>query len=421
MISHLLVFLAGQAINMVTSEIFAVRFDSQYFFEEFPDAPANFGPSLFEDAVKGVLVDANRSGCFNDIEPPDVNPLDKSIVLLPRYSAQNCSFETKVRNAQSAGYDAVIVYNIGSNELIPMSATNKSGIAIPSVFVGEQSGLMLKNIYTGPEYFIVITGGTPFNIETHLLIPFAIVVGICFVVIMGFMIAKFIKDRRRQRRHRLPKSSLKKIPTCKFQKGDPYETCAICLDDFVEGEKLRVLPCNHVYHTKCIDPWLTKNRRVCPICKRKVFAHDELHHNEADSDSEADDTTPLINASNRGTQGGTFEELRENLIQRAIRSISQQSGTANLVTASDHHSINGEYVSTTSSTTGTSELESSGPYHFCDEFEVHVHQPQLQNVCDDCEVHVHQPQLENVFDDAEVHVHQPDTSSEPSYNNDISI
>lgn len=39
------------------------------------------------------------------------------------------------------------------------------------------------------------------------------------------------------------------------------------------------------YHQKCIDPWLTKNRKVCPICKRKVGP------STGDSDSETEQNT----------------------------------------------------------------------------------------------------------------------------------
>lgn len=36
------------------------------------------------------------------------------------------------------------------------------------------------------------------------------------------------------------------------------------------------------YHCKCVDPWLTKNRKVCPVCKRKVMRG-------ADDSSDSDD------------------------------------------------------------------------------------------------------------------------------------
>lgn len=70
-----------------------------------------------------------------------------------------------------------------------MSAKDQVGITISSVFVNEISGLIIKaNYLYTRQYYVLINDDLPFNINTHLLLPFAIVVGICFLVMVIFMV-----------------------------------------------------------------------------------------------------------------------------------------------------------------------------------------------------------------------------------------
>lgn len=41
--------------------------------------------------------------------------------------------------------------------------------------------------------------------------------------------------------------------------------CSVCTDDFVKGQDIRVLPCNHKFHPECIDPWLLNVSGTCPL------------------------------------------------------------------------------------------------------------------------------------------------------------
>merc|ERR1719229_266534 len=53
--------------------------------------------------------------------------------------------------------------------------------------------------------------------------------------------------------------------------GREEETkCMVCMEQFVVGEALRVLPCLHRYHQRCIDEWLSSRSPECPICKRDI-------------------------------------------------------------------------------------------------------------------------------------------------------
>ncbi|XP_059644964.1 RING-H2 finger protein ATL46-like [Cornus florida] len=51
---------------------------------------------------------------------------------------------------------------------------------------------------------------------------------------------------------------------------DPFE-CAVCLCEFSESDKLRLLPmCSHAFHINCIDTWLLSNS-TCPLCRGTLF------------------------------------------------------------------------------------------------------------------------------------------------------
>ncbi|KAK8487995.1 hypothetical protein V6N13_053794 [Hibiscus sabdariffa] len=73
----------------------------------------------------------------------------------------------------------------------------------------------------------------------------------------------------------LKKRDLERIPVAVFGTGLSFTSteCAICLGEFVEGEKVRVLPkCNHGFHVRCIDAWLVSNSS-CPNCRHSLLEH----------------------------------------------------------------------------------------------------------------------------------------------------
>merc|ERR1719394_452264 len=290
-------------------------------------------------------------------------------------SDKQCTFEEKVKAAMSSNYR--------SDELIPMGGNTDD--VIPSVFIGYSDAVRLLEYYTydngSGEYVIRLTDNSPFDINAYPL-PFAIVVGICFLIMLGIMVFKCIQDRRRERRHRLPKSSLKKIPTKKFVAGDEihYETCCICLDDYVVGDKLRILPCDHAYHMKCIDPWLLKNKRVCPQCRKKVFANGEVPPSDSESETE-DERAPLLQRPRAmGPPSGTFQLQSENPFRRAARRLAER--TQSRLTADGRGGAridHGEYSDSTEG--GDEDEELAGPSGIMGNqllAEVHIEQPRTR-------------------------------------------
>ncbi|KAK4200224.1 hypothetical protein QBC40DRAFT_201110 [Triangularia verruculosa] len=59
-------------------------------------------------------------------------------------------------------------------------------------------------------------------------------------------------------------SGLLKPEKKKLSRG---HSCAICTEDFVEGGDVRKLPCGHIFHPPCVDPWLLQFAVTCPLCR----------------------------------------------------------------------------------------------------------------------------------------------------------
>ncbi|XP_077572717.1 E3 ubiquitin-protein ligase RNF13 [Stigmatopora nigra] len=280
----------------VEADISAYSFDNKT--KNFDDLPSRFGYRLPSDGLKGFLIGARPANACEPIEsPPRDNLTGAFIVLIKRF---DCNFDIKVLNAQKAGFKAAIVHNVDSDDLISMSSNDldvMKMIDIPSVFVSEETGNSLKEEYLfdkGGRVVLMPDFSLPLE---YYLIPFLIIVGICLILIVVFMITKFVQDRHRARRSRLRKDQLKKLPIHKYKKGDIYDVCAICLDEYEEGDKLRVLPCSHAYHSKCVDPWLTKTKKTCPVCKQKVVPSQDDSDSEesgAEENDDASESTPLL-------------------------------------------------------------------------------------------------------------------------------
>lgn len=43
--------------------------------------------------------------------------------------------------------------------------------------------------------------------------------------------------------------------------------CCVCLSRLRDGEETRRLPCRHLFHSACVDRWLSLCRKTCPLCR----------------------------------------------------------------------------------------------------------------------------------------------------------
>ncbi|KAI9006557.1 hypothetical protein CLU79DRAFT_712764, partial [Phycomyces nitens] len=256
------------------------------------DRIAAFGPRLTGGLEDGPglqgnllqpLLEKDRYGC-EVIEPPTT----EWIALVER---GGCSFLDKVRAMQDSGALAVVVGDRHYNGWITMYAPgDTSDVRVPSVFVAQHQYQIL---------LMLTDNQRPLRIEllkddmlTWPLLDMLLVVVISPAVMM---LSIYITWRLRQRQFRkqelAPSDIVTKLPLRTFRReksiDTDHEECAICLEDYIDEDTLRTLPCRHEFHAGCVDAWLTSHKKFCPICKYDICKQSSEGSNEQ---------TPLLRA-----------------------------------------------------------------------------------------------------------------------------
>ena len=61
-----------------------------------------------------------------------------------------------------------------------------------------------------------------------------------------------------------------------ISKNIKLEKCSICIDYILESDK-KITSCNHIFHTECLDKWLTLNRK-CPYCRTEQIVINPINN-----------------------------------------------------------------------------------------------------------------------------------------------
>ncbi|KAI8343982.1 hypothetical protein BC941DRAFT_407455 [Chlamydoabsidia padenii] len=223
--------------------------------------PAIFGPKVGDYGLLAHVYEPldDKYGC-----QPISGPLTQWIALVKR---GRCSFYHKVQAMQRSGALAVIVGDENSAHWIAMySEENTSDIRIPSLFLTRDE---YHHLAQQPSRLVLLEHEDKVFWSVMDWFYLLITVGPLLLFILGWTVIR-LKDKATLT-HPSQTDLERYLPRQHYTKDDE---CSICLDlfDHHYGD-YRVLPCQHTFHTSCIDPWLTHYRSSCPVCCKESFNH----------------------------------------------------------------------------------------------------------------------------------------------------
>jgi hypothetical protein len=107
---------------------------------------------------------------------------------------------------------------------------------------------------------------------------FGIRVGVYLVAVFLFWRWTKVMDRRESLERNGGEEELVKytgedLGMGEVQTSAAQHECCVCLESMPMGEKVRILPCRHVFHHECINGWFEHGKFTCPMCKMDLKKH----------------------------------------------------------------------------------------------------------------------------------------------------
>ncbi|XP_007474240.1 E3 ubiquitin-protein ligase RNF130 isoform X2 [Monodelphis domestica] len=212
--------------------------------------------------------------------PPDIK---QWIALLQR---GNCTFKEKISRAALHNAIAVVIYNNKSNEET-VTMTHQGTGDIVAVMITELRGKdILSYLEKNISVQMTIAVGTRIpakNFSRGSLVFVSISFIVLMIISSAWLIFYFIqkirytnaRDRNQRRLGDAAKKAISKLTTRTVKKGDKetdpdFDHCAVCIESYKQNDIVRILPCKHVFHKSCVDPWLSEHC-TCPMCKLNIL------------------------------------------------------------------------------------------------------------------------------------------------------
>uniref|UniRef100_UPI0037E76821 RING finger protein 150 n=1 Tax=Semicossyphus pulcher TaxID=241346 RepID=UPI0037E76821 len=239
--------------------------------------------------AKGVLVlpaaPHDRQACDPNSRFLVPAPAGAWIALIAR---GNCTYKDKIRHAAAHNASAVVIFNVGS-------ANVNDTITMPHLGTGEVVAIMIpepkgREVVSLLEHNVTVTMtitiGTR-NLQKYVSRTSVVFVSISFIVLMIISLAWLVfyyiqrfryanaRDRNQRRLGDAAKKAISKLQVRTIRKGDQeteadFDNCAVCIEGYKANDVVRILPCRHLFHKSCVDPWLL-DHRTCPMCKMNIL------------------------------------------------------------------------------------------------------------------------------------------------------